>query len=91
MYDGVDLSGLTNIQSSAMTWDTIKRIQDTTRLKVLIKGILAREDAELAVKAGVDGNHCLEPRSAERGQRPLDDRCAARNPRGRPRPHAGAR
>jgi hypothetical protein len=30
MYDGVDLSGLANIQSSAMTWDTIKRIRDTT-------------------------------------------------------------
>lgn len=54
MYQGVDLSGLSNIQSSALTWDTIARIRDTTKMKVVLKGILAHEDAELAVKAGVD-------------------------------------
>jgi isopentenyl diphosphate isomerase/L-lactate dehydrogenase-like FMN-dependent dehydrogenase len=74
MYEGVDLSGLTNIQSSAMTWDTIKRIQDTTQMKVLIKGILAHEDAELAVKAGVDGiivsNHGA--RSEDSGRSTID-------------------
>jgi 4-hydroxymandelate oxidase len=74
MYEGVDLSGLTNIQSSAMTWDTIKRIRDTTRMKVLIKGILAHEDAELAVKAGVDGiivsNHGA--RSEDSGRSTID-------------------
>src|SRR6185295_14251659 len=54
MYEGVDLSGLTNIQSSAMTWETIKRMRDVTRMKMLLKGILAHEDAALAVKAGMD-------------------------------------
>jgi isopentenyl diphosphate isomerase/L-lactate dehydrogenase-like FMN-dependent dehydrogenase len=74
MYEGVDLSGLSNIQSSALTWDTIKRIRDTTRMKVVIKGILAHEDAELAVKAGVDGivvsNHGA--RSEDSGRSTID-------------------
>jgi len=55
MFQGVDLSGLTNTQSSAMTWDFIKRMRDTTRMKILLKGILAFEDAVLAADAGVDG------------------------------------
>jgi isopentenyl diphosphate isomerase/L-lactate dehydrogenase-like FMN-dependent dehydrogenase len=74
IYEGVDLGGLTNIQSSAMTWDTIKRIRDTTRMKVVLKGILAHEDAELAVKAGVDGiivsNHGA--RSEDSGRSTID-------------------
>src|SRR5205085_595091 len=28
MYDGVDFTGITSINSSAMTWDTIKRLRD---------------------------------------------------------------
>jgi len=74
MYEGVDLSGLANIQSSAMTWDTIKRMRDTTSLKLLIKGILAHEDAELAVQAGLDGiivsNHGA--RSEDSGRSTID-------------------
>jgi isopentenyl diphosphate isomerase/L-lactate dehydrogenase-like FMN-dependent dehydrogenase len=74
MYEGVDLSGLSNIQSSAMTWETIKRIRDTTRMKVVLKGILAHEDAELALKAGVDAiivsNHGA--RSEDSGRSTID-------------------
>jgi isopentenyl diphosphate isomerase/L-lactate dehydrogenase-like FMN-dependent dehydrogenase len=74
MYEGVDLSGLSNIQSSALTWETIRRIRDTTRMKVVIKGILSYEDAELAVKAGVDGivvsNHGA--RSEDSGRSTID-------------------
>ena len=74
MYEGVDLSGLANIQSSAMTWDTIKRMRDTTSMKLLIKGILAHEDAALAVQAGLDGiivsNHGA--RSEDSGRSTID-------------------
>ncbi len=74
MYQGVDLSGLSNIQSSAMTWDTIKRMRDTTRMKIVLKGILAHEDAELAAKAGVDAiivsNHGA--RSEDNGRSTID-------------------
>jgi 4-hydroxymandelate oxidase len=54
MYDGADLSGLQNIQSSAMTWDYIKRLRDLTKLKMVIKGILAWEDAKIAAETGID-------------------------------------
>jgi 4-hydroxymandelate oxidase len=54
MYDGVDLSGMTNFSSSGMTWDFFKRLRDTTKMKIVIKGILAHEDARLAADAGID-------------------------------------
>jgi 4-hydroxymandelate oxidase len=54
MYEGVDVSGLTHTQSSAMTWDFIKRMRDTTKMKIVLKGILAHEDAVLAVENGID-------------------------------------
>lgn len=37
------------------TWDYVKRIKDATTMKVLLKGIVTREDAELAVQHGIDG------------------------------------
>ena len=37
------------------TWDYVKRLKDATGMKLLIKGIVTREDAELAVQHGVDG------------------------------------
>ncbi len=45
MYDGIDLSAMTSMESSNMTWDTIKRLRDLTRMKMVIKGILAHEDS----------------------------------------------
>src|SRR5437868_1012981 len=37
------------------TWDFIKRLQDATTMKVFIKGIVTKEDAEIAVHTGVNG------------------------------------
>jgi 4-hydroxymandelate oxidase len=37
------------------TWDYVKRLKDSTTMKVLLKGIVTREEAELAVEHGVDG------------------------------------
>jgi isopentenyl diphosphate isomerase/L-lactate dehydrogenase-like FMN-dependent dehydrogenase len=54
-YDGLDLSGLTNTQSANLTWDTIKRLRGATKMKIVLKGILASEDAALAVDNGIDG------------------------------------
>ena len=74
MYDGADLSGLTNIQSSVMSWDYVKRIRDQTKMKIVLKGILAWEDAKLAVENGIDGiivsNH--GGRSDEAGRSTID-------------------
>jgi isopentenyl diphosphate isomerase/L-lactate dehydrogenase-like FMN-dependent dehydrogenase len=54
-YAGIDLKGLPNLQSANMTWDFIKRLRNTTKMKIVIKGILTAEDAALAVSNGVDG------------------------------------
>jgi len=74
MYQGVDLTGLKNTQSSAMNWDFIKRLRDTTKMKIVLKGILAHEDAVLAADAGVDGiivsNH--GGRSEDSGRSSID-------------------
>jgi 4-hydroxymandelate oxidase len=37
------------------TWDYVKRLKDATTMKVLLKGIVTKEEAELAVEHGVDG------------------------------------
>jgi isopentenyl diphosphate isomerase/L-lactate dehydrogenase-like FMN-dependent dehydrogenase len=37
------------------TWEYVRRLRDATGMKLLVKGIVTREDAELAVANGVDG------------------------------------
>src|SRR5581483_31703 len=37
------------------TWEFVKRLRDATTMKVLLKGIVTREDAELAMQNGVSG------------------------------------
>lgn len=56
-YDGIDMSKVTSMSSSNMTWDFIKKMRDTTKMKLIIKGIVTEEDAELCLKYGVDGIH----------------------------------
>ena len=74
MYQGIDVSGLTNTQSSAMTWDFFKRLRDSTKMKIVLKGILAHEDAVLAADAGMDAiivsNH--GGRSEDSGRSTID-------------------
>ncbi|HKA43573.1 MAG TPA: alpha-hydroxy acid oxidase [Burkholderiales bacterium] len=54
-YDGIDLSQVRSFQSDNMTWDYIRRLRDSTSMKIVLKGILTAEDATLAVKHGADG------------------------------------
>jgi 4-hydroxymandelate oxidase len=54
MYEDVDTSGLANIAATALTWDYLKRIRDATRMKCVVKGILAAEDAKMAADNGYD-------------------------------------
>src|SRR5438552_1768676 len=54
-YDGIDLSRMTSMESANMTWDFFKRVRDITRMKILVKGVLAHEDATLCVENGLDG------------------------------------
>jgi isopentenyl diphosphate isomerase/L-lactate dehydrogenase-like FMN-dependent dehydrogenase len=37
------------------TWDYVKRIKDTTTMKVFVKGLVTSEDAELAIEHGASG------------------------------------
>jgi 4-hydroxymandelate oxidase len=74
MYQGVDISGLTHTQSSNMTWDFIKRMRDITKMKIVLKGILAHEDAVMAIDNGIDAiivsNHGA--RSEDSGRSTID-------------------
>ena len=54
MFGGIDTQGLAS-NSPSLTWDFIKRLKDNTRMKVVLKGIEAAEDAQLAVENGADG------------------------------------
>jgi 4-hydroxymandelate oxidase len=55
-YDGIDLSGIAGSgESSNLSWATVKRMRDITNMKIILKGILTSEDAELAVQNGMDG------------------------------------
>src|SRR5260370_15603496 len=55
MLNGLDLSKVTAVQPPNMNWDFVKRLRDTVTVKLLLKGIVTREDAQLAVEQGVDG------------------------------------
>ena len=74
MYQGLDISGLSHTQSSNMTWDFLKRLRDTTKMKIVLKGVLAHEDAVLAADAGMDAiivsNH--GGRSEDSGRSTID-------------------
>ena len=54
-YDGIDLTGIKGGgESSNLNWDTVKRMRDVTRMKIMLKGIVTAEDAELAAQNGID-------------------------------------
>jgi isopentenyl diphosphate isomerase/L-lactate dehydrogenase-like FMN-dependent dehydrogenase len=55
MYNGLDVSGMRDPNTSATTWEFIKRLRDTTSMKIVLKGIVTAEDANLAMEHGVDG------------------------------------
>jgi len=53
-FENIDTKGV-NMLSPNLTWDTIRRLRDSTKMKVLLKGIVTAEDAKLCVQNGVDG------------------------------------
>jgi len=55
MFNELDVSNASVFPPPNLTWEFVKRLQDTTSMKVVLKGIVTREDAELAVETGVDG------------------------------------
>jgi len=55
MFNGLDISAVTDLTPLSMNWDYLKRLRDIWPRKLVIKGIVTREDAELAVDSGVEG------------------------------------
>jgi 4-hydroxymandelate oxidase len=55
MFDGLDVKKVTGLYPPNLTWDFVSRLKDTTKMKLLLKGIVTREDAQLALGRGVDG------------------------------------
>jgi 4-hydroxymandelate oxidase len=54
-FTGIDLGGVSGTAVTNLTWDAIKRLRDTVKVKLVLKGILDHEDAKLAADAGIDG------------------------------------
>jgi len=54
MFSGINMQGVA-LTSATLNWDFIKRVRDVTKMKVLIKGLEAGEDAAIAVQSGADG------------------------------------
>ena len=71
MFDGVDHSLIKQPSPRTMTWDYVKKLQDTTTMKVYIKGIVTGEDAALGVENGIAGivvsNHGGRAEASNRG------------------------
>lgn len=55
MFSGLDLSKVTNLYGTGMTWAFIDRLRKTVKGKLVLKGIMTREDAVEALRHGVDG------------------------------------
>ena len=61
MFEGIEVQDVTGRSRFAgnndpsLTWDVIKRLRDATSMKLLLKGIVTAEDAELCLEHGVDG------------------------------------
>jgi isopentenyl diphosphate isomerase/L-lactate dehydrogenase-like FMN-dependent dehydrogenase len=55
MFEGLDLTGADDITVAGMTWGFTRRLRNTTRMKLVLKGIVTREDARLCLEHEVDG------------------------------------
>jgi len=73
MFDGIDMASV-GVNDAALTWDDVRRLKDSMKMKLVLKGIETHEDAELCLKSGVDGiivsNH--GGRATETGRATID-------------------
>ena len=68
MFSGLDLTKAMRLSPQDWNWDFVGRLRDLTRMKIVLKGIVTGEDAELARARGVDGlivrTTAADPRTA---------------------------
>ena len=57
MLQGLNAPRNISSQNTAMDWEWLRRLRDSTDMKVVLKGITHPEDARLALSAGVDAIH----------------------------------
>jgi isopentenyl diphosphate isomerase/L-lactate dehydrogenase-like FMN-dependent dehydrogenase len=73
-FDGLDLAGITGTHVDNLTWGFVKRLRDTVKTRLVLKGLVTAEDALFAVDAGVDAivvsNH--GGRSEDNGRSTID-------------------
>jgi isopentenyl diphosphate isomerase/L-lactate dehydrogenase-like FMN-dependent dehydrogenase len=53
-FTGIELAGVNATVVTNLTWERIKQLRDMVKVKLVLKGILAPEDAKLATEAGID-------------------------------------
>jgi isopentenyl diphosphate isomerase/L-lactate dehydrogenase-like FMN-dependent dehydrogenase len=53
-FAGIDLGDVASTVAANLTWDFVKRLRDAIRTRLVLKGILAPEDARLAAEMGID-------------------------------------
>jgi 4-hydroxymandelate oxidase len=54
-FNGIDVSKVTNLYGTGMTWEFVDRLRAIVKGKLVLKGIMTGEDAKEAVRHGVDG------------------------------------
>ena len=54
MFEGLDVKGLST-SNQALSWEHVRRLKSMSGMKLLIKGIETKEDAELCIANNVDG------------------------------------
>ena len=55
MFQGIDVSRVSNLYGTGMTWSFVDRLRDTVKGKLVLKGIMTGEDAKESLRHGVDG------------------------------------
>jgi len=74
MFDGTNKSELKGLLVPSMTWEFVEKLRKTTHMKIILKGIVTKEDAQLCIEHGVDGiivsNH--GGRAEESGRATID-------------------
>jgi isopentenyl diphosphate isomerase/L-lactate dehydrogenase-like FMN-dependent dehydrogenase len=54
-FGGLDISGIVTTGATNLTWDFLRRLRDTVKTRLVVKGLITPEDAQLAVDNGLDG------------------------------------
>lgn len=53
-FDGLNLAGITGTHVDNLTWGFVKRLRDTVKTRLVLKGLMTAEDALMAVDSGLD-------------------------------------